>query len=59
MSLDEDLDHVPILVDGPPQIVALAPDLHEDLVEVPDISEPSLATLEIACVFGSELPALT
>src|SRR3954471_18120640 len=36
--LDEDVEHDPILVDGPPQPVLLAGDLHHDLVEVPLVS---------------------
>ncbi len=39
------------------QIVALASDLHEDFVEVPDIAEPPLATLEIVRVLRPEFSA--
>jgi hypothetical protein len=29
MPLNEDIDHIPILVDSPPEIVPLALDVHE------------------------------
>jgi len=32
VSLNQDIDHVPVLIDGPPQIVSLSSDPHEDLV---------------------------
>jgi hypothetical protein len=32
IPLNQNVDHVPILVDGSPQVVALALDLQEDLV---------------------------
>ena len=34
----------------------LSPDLHEHLIEVPDIAQPTLTTLEILGVLGAELP---
>lgn len=46
-----------LLVDGPPQVVSLAPDLHEDLIQVPHVAESTVATSERLGVFGSELPA--
>jgi hypothetical protein len=30
--LNQDIDHVPVLIDGPPQVVSLSSDPHEDLV---------------------------
>jgi hypothetical protein len=32
-------------------------DVHEDFVQVPNVAESTLATLEIPCVFKSKLPA--
>jgi len=54
LSLNEYVDHVSILIDGPPEIVALALDVDEDFVQVPDVSQ---STLELSCVLGPELPA--
>ena len=39
IPLNQDIDQVAVLVDGPPQVVAFASDLHEDLVQVPDIAQ--------------------
>ena len=57
ISLNEYVDHVPILVDSPPEIVTPTLDGHEDFIQVPHVAEPTLATLEISCVFRSKLPA--
>ena len=57
MPLNEYVDYIPVLIDGPPEIVALALDVHEDLVQVPHISQPPLSTLELSRVLGPELPA--
>jgi len=45
IPLNQDIDQVAVLVDGPPQVVAFASDLHEDLVQVPDIAQPTLTTV--------------
>ena len=44
-SLDQDIDHIAILIDGAPQILLPAADLHEDLIEMPRIAEARLASL--------------
>ena len=36
--------------------MALASDLHEDLIQVPNIAQPILAPLELPCLLRSELP---
>jgi hypothetical protein len=56
MPLNEDVDHIPILVDSPPKIVPLALDVHEELVQVPGVSHATLPTSEVPCVLRSELP---
>jgi hypothetical protein len=48
--LNEDVDHIPVLIDGPPEIVPLAPDVHEQLVQMPDVSPSTLPTSEVASV---------
>jgi hypothetical protein len=55
MPLDEDVDHIPILVDSPPEIVPLALDVHEELVQVPDVSLTTSPTPQVLCVVESEL----
>lgn len=57
IPLHQDVDHVSVLIHGPPQVVALAPDLHEDFVQVPPVTQPTLATLQPSCVLRSELAA--
>jgi hypothetical protein len=36
--LDQDVQHVTVLVDSPPEVVLLPIDLEEDLIEVPFIA---------------------
>jgi hypothetical protein len=38
VTLNQDVDHIPILVDRPPEIVALTLDVHEDFVQMPHVS---------------------
>jgi len=38
MPLNQDVDDVSILIDSPPEILSLALDLHEDLVQVPYVA---------------------
>ena len=42
ISLNQDIDHVSILIDCPPEIVPLPLDVHEELIQVPDVSQPPL-----------------
>ena len=48
--LDEDIEDVAILIDGTPEIVPPSLDGDEDLVQVPDVAQPALSTLEPASV---------
>ncbi len=54
--LDEDVDHIAVLVDGTPEIVPLTPDGDEELVQVPRVAQSTLSPLEPAGVLGAELP---
>jgi hypothetical protein len=36
--LNEYVDYIPVLIDGPPEIVALTLDVHEDFVQMPHVS---------------------
>ncbi len=55
--LDENVEHVAILIHGTPTILAAALDRDEDLVQVPCVTETALATLQPATVFRTELDA--
>ncbi len=44
MPLNQDVDHVSILVYRAPEIVPLSLDVHEELIQVPGVSEPTLPT---------------
>jgi hypothetical protein len=55
IRLDQDVDHVAILIDNPPQIPLLAVDSNEDLIQVPVVTEPSLTSLQFPSIAGTEL----
>ena len=48
--LDENIDHVTILINGTPEILTPALDRDEDLVQVPRIAEATLPTLQASSV---------
>ena len=52
---DQNIDNVTVLVDGPPQVIALAADLDEELVHMPDITQPPAFTPDPAGVLRTEL----
>ncbi len=54
--LHEDVDDVAILIDGTPEILPLSLDRDEDLVQVPCVSQATLA-LQSTSVFWPELVA--
>ena len=41
--LHEDVDHVAVLVDGPPEILLAPVDVHEQFVQVPRVAQASLS----------------
>ena len=55
--LDQDVEDVAVLVDGPPQVVTTAGDRQEHLVEVPLVAGSGLAAAQAGRVHGSELGA--
>ena len=55
--LDEDVDDVAILIDCTPEILALASYGDEDLVQVPCVSQATLAALQSTSVFRPEFDA--
>ena len=56
VSLNQDIDQVPVLIDGPPQIVSISSDPHEDLIQVPNVTQSILVEPESPSVLGAELP---
>jgi hypothetical protein len=55
--LDEDVDHVAVLVDSTPEIVLLAPNVDEQFIQVPRIAQATLSPLESTRILGAKLPA--
>ncbi len=53
--LDENIDHVTILVNGAPEILSFVSDRDEDLIQVPCVTQPTLTPLQRASVFRAEL----
>lgn len=49
--------YVAVLVYGSPEIATIAPDLNEQLVHVPEVTESALPAAHGPGVRGSELPA--
>ena len=39
--LDQDVEEVAVLVDGPPQILSSAVDRYEELIEIPGVAQPA------------------
>ena len=54
-GLDEEVDQVPVLVHGAPEILALTVDRDEDFVQKPRIAESTLTSLQPPGVIGAEL----
>ncbi|ORI23887.1 hypothetical protein BH686_01460 [Rhodococcus erythropolis] len=52
--MDEDVKHVAVLVDSPPQVFSDSADLDEDFVEIPLVASAWLMSAKPAGVFGSE-----
>ena len=55
MRLDQDVDHVAVLIHGTPQILLLAVDSNEDLIQVPVVAQPSLSSLQFPSIVRTEL----
>ena len=52
--LQQDVEHVPVLVDSPPQVLLHPVDLDEDLVEMPFVARPRAASAQGRGVGGTE-----
>jgi hypothetical protein len=57
MPLNRNVDHVSVLVHSSPEKMPLALDVHEEFIQMPDVSRPSLPTPEPSCELRPELPA--
>ena len=51
----QNIDHVTILIHRSPEVVELAADLDEDLVDEPDVTESSLFAPKISSIVNTEL----
>ena len=57
VACHQDIEDVAILVNGSPKITTFPSDGDEQLVHVPDVTEPTLSPPQSAGVLGSKLPA--
>ena len=55
--LDEDIDHITILINCTPEILPLTLDSDEHLIQVPRVAQATLSPLERPGVVGTELQA--
>ena len=53
--LNQDVDHVSVLIDCSPEVVLLAVDLHKDFIQMPDIAKATLSPLEFPRIGRTEL----
>ena len=54
--LDEDIEDISVLVHSAPEILPLALDRHEELVQVPCVAQATFSPLELSCVLRTKLP---
>ena len=54
MHLDQNVDHVTILIHGAPEIMLFAVDSNEDLIQVPVVAQSSLASLQFPSIVRTE-----
>ncbi len=55
--LNENVDHVAVLVYGALEILPASLDIDEEFIEMPDIAQPTLSSPECSGVFRTELQA--
>jgi hypothetical protein len=53
-GLEQDVDDLAVLVDGPPEVLTLAADCHEELVQMPRVANWPRPTPEPPCVGRTE-----
>jgi hypothetical protein len=57
-ALDEDIKDVPVLVNGAPQVVTLAVNREEDLIEMPRVARSGTLPPELMGILLTKFPAL-
>jgi hypothetical protein len=57
-ALDEDIEDVPVLVNGAPQVVTLAVNREEDLIEMPRVARSGTLPPELMGILLTKFPAL-
>ena len=55
MRLDQNVDHVAVLIHGAPQIPLLAVDSNEDFIQMPVVAQPSLSSIQSLSIVETEL----
>src|SRR5579864_1907645 len=55
VGLNQDVDHVAVLIHRTPEILLLAVDANENFVQVPHIAEAALAPLQFSGIVRTEL----
>ena len=58
IPLNQDVDHVSILIHSPLQVVPLSLDGQEEFVQVPDVLQPSVPAPEISGIPWTRFPTL-
>jgi hypothetical protein len=54
-SLNQDIKHITVLINGTPEILSSTLDRDEDFVEMPRVAQTALSPLRAASVFRAEL----
>jgi hypothetical protein len=53
--LNQDVDHIAVLIHGPPEIVLLPIDSNQDFIQMPGVAGATLAPIQISGVAGTGL----
>jgi hypothetical protein len=53
--LNQDVDHIAVLIHGPPEIVLLTIDSDKEFVQMPGVAEATLTPLQISGIARTEL----
>jgi hypothetical protein len=55
LRLDQDVDHVAVLIHGTPEVMLLAVDSNEDFIQIPVIAQSTLPSLQFPGMSGPNL----
>ena len=53
--LNQDVDHIAVLIHGPPEIVLLSIDSNKDFIQMPGVAEATLTPIQISGIARTEL----